>query len=246
MQCPEADVKFFDRIYRTRFGKLPSLLKEDFCGTANLSCQWAKTRSTNRAIGVDLHRPTLEYGRRKHLMPLGASGARVELRCEDVREVRDPKVDIVAAMNFSYFVFKERTALRSYFENVRRSLRPQGMFILDIFGGWEAQQLTTETKELDGFDYRWQQVAFDPITHDTLFHIHFKPTGAPMIRRAFVYDWRFWTVPEVRETLLEAGFRETTLYWEGTERETGEGNGVFRPAARTKSCPGWIAYIAAF
>ena len=31
-----------------------------------------------------------------------------------------------------------------------------------------------------------------------------------------------------RELLLEAGFREVEVYWEGTDEETGEGDGKFR------------------
>ena len=47
------------------------------------------------------------------------------------------------------------------------------------------------------------------------------------------------------KTLLEAGFRSTTVYWEGTNHRTGEGNGKFRPSSRGEACEGWIAYIVA-
>ena len=30
--------------------------------------------------------------------------------------------------------------------------------------------------------------------------------GLQMLRRAFQYNWRLWTIPELRETLLAAGF----------------------------------------
>ena len=32
------------------------VIREDFCGTANTSCEWVRRRSTNRAIGVGLDR----------------------------------------------------------------------------------------------------------------------------------------------------------------------------------------------
>ena len=30
--------------------------------------------------------------------------------------------------------------------------------------------------------------------------------GVQMLRRAFQYNWRLWTIPELREMLLAAGF----------------------------------------
>jgi hypothetical protein len=44
--------------------------------------------------------------------------------------------------------------------------------------------------------------------------------------------------------MLEAGFRNATVYWEG-EDENGEGNGVFSPEEQGEADPGWIAYIVA-
>lgn len=245
VQCPEADVKFFDRIFRAQFGRVPSSLKEDFCGTAHLSSTWVKARPDNTAIGVDLHGPTLEYGRKRHVAPLGAAASRLQLRLANVLDIREPKVDLVAALNFSYFVFYTRDELRKYFEVARASLKREGLFVLDIFGGWEAQQLTTETKNVDGYRYYWRQVSFDPITHRTLFYIDFSFPDGSRMDRAFRYDWRFWTIPEVRELLAEAGFKESVVFWETTDRATGGGTGVFRPKTGSESEPGWIAYIVA-
>jgi hypothetical protein len=36
-----------------------------------------------------------------------------------------------------------------------------------------------------------------------------------------------------------------TVYWEGTNHKTGEGNGVFKPSRRGEACAGWIAYLVA-
>jgi hypothetical protein len=54
-----------------------------------------------------------------------------------------------------------------------------------------------------------------------------------------------WTLPELQEILKEAGFREVTVYWEGTVKRTGEGNGVFTPSTEGEACAGWIVYIVA-
>jgi len=45
--------------------------------------------------------------------------------------------------------------------------------------------------------------------------------------------------------LREAGFASSTIYWEGTNHKSGEGNGIFRPSTRGEACAGWIAYIVA-
>ena len=245
VQCPEADILFYERVYREWNGSLPRALREDFCGTAAISAAWVRRREGNTSIGVDLHEPTLEYGRRRHVQPLAEDARRVQLLCADVREVRTPKVDVAVAMNFSYMVLKTREEMLAYFRAVRSSLRPDGLFILDIFGGSDSQALKVEKRRRGDFTYIWRQASFDPISHHSVFHIDFRFRDGTKMKRAFTYDWRVWTIPEVRELLSAAGFAESIVYWEGTDRETQGGNGVFRRVSRTQNCPGWIAYIVA-
>ena len=52
------------------------------------------------------------------------------------------------------------------------------------------------------------------------------------------------SVDELRDMLLEAGFSDVTVYWEG-EDEDGEGNGEFTPSASGEADLAWIAYIVA-
>jgi hypothetical protein len=42
--------------------------------------------------------------------------------------------------------------------------------------------------------------------------------------------------------MLEAGFRRTHVYWEGTTR-TGDGNGDFKRAENGEECDAWVVYI---
>lgn len=244
VQEPEADVRFFDRVYKRTRGELPSLLKEDFCGTAALAAAWVAHRASNRAIGVDLDRPTLDWGRERNLAPLGDAAKHVTLLEDNVLNVTSPKVDLIAAMNFSYFIFKTRDGLKEYLTAARDSLAKGGMLFMDIFGGSESQELDTEVKELEGYDYHWEQVSYDSITNETLYHIHFEFPDGTWMKKAFVYDWRMWTIREVTDILEEIGFDHVTVYWEGTDAD-GEGNGVFRPAKHREPEPGWIAYIVA-
>ncbi len=245
VQSPEADIQFFDRIYREWNGSLPRVLREDFCGTAAVAAAWVRKRRDNQAIGVDLDGPTLAWGRRVHIEPLGEAARRLKIFQADVRTVRRPRADVTAALNFSYMVFHDRAMLRQYFRSARAALAPHGVFILDIFGGWESQALTTENRRKHGFTYVWEQKSYDPITGLTRFHIHFRFRDGTMMKRAFTYDWRLWTIPEIREILAEAGFPKSVVYWEGTDHRTHGGNGVFRRTSRVEICPGWIAYVVA-
>ena len=101
-------------------------------------------------------------------------------------------------------------------------------------------------RDIDGdFTYVWDQAKFDPISSHMTCHIHFHFDDGSKMRKAFSYDWRMWTLPEIRELLEEAGFKKSTVYWEGTDEEEEEGNGEFTAAEEGEADPAWIAYIVA-
>ena len=91
----------------------------------------------------------------------------------------------------------------------------------------------------------WDQAEFDPITHHVRNYIHFEFSDGSRMNRVFHYDWRLWSIPELRDLLKEAGFQKSEVYWEGTDRETGDGNDIFSRRERALDDPAWIAYIAA-
>ncbi|MEC8855079.1 MAG: class I SAM-dependent methyltransferase, partial [Planctomycetota bacterium] len=127
-------------------------------------------------------------------------------------------------------------------------LRPGGIFIMDAYGGSESFEEQEEERDLDGFVYVWDQNHYNPITGDVVNHIHFRfPDGTEM-NKAFTYEWRLWTLPELQEILREAGFQSVHVYWEGTVEdgeEEGEGNGEFTQTRVGEACQGWIAYLVA-
>ena len=246
VQSPDHDIPFFESVYKKKNGRLPAILREDFCGTALLSTAWVKRRPDNRAVGIDLDESVLEWGRVNNQASLGDDAGRLTLLNADVREIHEPKADIVAALNFSYFTFKERRDLLEYFRTARMSLNNGGIFAVDIFGGWEAQMETKEKTRHETFTYIWEQKRFDPVTHHTRYLIHFKLNEGGSMKKAFTYDWRMWSIPEVRDVLADAGFENTRVYWEGIDQATGEGNGDFRPVESAKNCPGWNALIISY
>jgi len=245
VQSPEAEVRFIDRIYRQACGRRAELFREDFCGTALISCAWARFRRANHAYGVDLHRDTLQWGLEHNIRRLPPrTASRVHLINKDVLHVRRPKVHVVGAFNFSYFIWKDFPQLVRYFGSVRRSLLPEGLFVLDAYGGWEAQQIMEEENKLPGFTYVWHQAEYNPVNDHTVCHIHFRFPDGTQMRRAFTYDWRLWSLGTIRDALAAAGFASTEVHWEGTNRR-GDGNGVYRRTGKAANLPGWIAYITA-
>lgn len=245
VQCPERDAVFLKRVYEEISGKAPKVLREDFCGTFAICCEWVKQNSNLSAIGVDLDPEPLDYGRKNYLTKLTQEQKnRLQIYQKNVLDPRLPKADIIAALNFSYFIFKERSVLKSYFSSAYEGLNQNGMFVVDIFGGSENQQTHEEAHKNDGFTYFWNQEYFDPITYEAIFNIHFQRKGEAKREKVFCYDWRMWTIPEIRQLLDEVGFETTYVYWEGTE-EDGSGDGCFSQTLKGEDCESWVAYIVA-
>jgi hypothetical protein len=245
VQCVEAEIDFVDDTFKKLRNRRARSLREDFCGTANSSCEWVKRRKRNHAIGVDLDKDVQEWGRKHHVSKLGDAAERVTLLNENVLTVNCEPVEVVLAMNFSYWIFKERDLLRRYFMAVHDSLADDGVFILDAYGGSDAYREIRERTKCDDFTYVWDQALFEPISGNLVCHIHFQFPDGSRMKKAFTYDWRLWTLPEIREVLTEAGFRQVTVYWQGTEEDSGEGDGEFEPAKRGEADPAWIVYITA-
>jgi len=246
VQDPAADIALLERIFRKHANRPARLLREDFCGTAVMACRWVEKNRENEAWAIDIDPEPLGWGRECHAAKLRPEqAARLHLVQGDVRSVRHRPVDITVAFNFSYFVFRTRDALRAYFAKARRTLVSDGLFVVDLYGGADSFRTQLERRRVDGFVYVWDQHAVDPISHSVTNYIHFELRDGTRLRRAFRYEWRLWTVPEIRELLAEAGFTHTEVYWEGTDRKTGEANGIFHPRERAPDDPAWICYIAA-
>ncbi|MFO7180427.1 MAG: class I SAM-dependent methyltransferase [Pseudomonadota bacterium] len=244
VQDPEAEIDFIDRVFRAARGRAPVSLCEDFCGTALLAATWVKRSPERTAIGIDIDKSVLAWGTEHNLAPIGEPGRRVQLFRRDVREPMPGRgVDVLVALNFSYWIFQTRAEMRGYFERARRALGRDGVFVLDAYGGWESQEPMLEERAVrGGFTYVWDQDSFDPITHRAVNHIHFRFKDGTKLERAFTYEWRFWTLPEIRELLEEAGFGDVRVYWDTSPDDKHE---LYRVRRRAENQPGWLAYIVA-
>ena len=244
VQCVESEIDFVDTTFLKIRKRLANSLREDFCGTTNTSCEWVSRRKTNTAICVDLDEEVLEWGRKNKIAKLTPDQTkRITIVNDNVLTINNDLVDVVLAMNFSYWLLKERKLTIEYFKKIRETLVDDGIFFLDAYGGYEAFQELTEKTKNKNFTYIWDQHKYSPITGIAKNYIHFKFKDGSKMMKAFSYEWRVWTMPEILEMLTEAGFK-ATVYWEQAD-EDGEGNGVFIPETEGDADAGWIAYIIA-
>lgn len=232
VQGVDYDLNFAVKLFSSLRGRPPRSLRDDFCATAALATAFALRDRDNESWGVDLDPAVLDWARRHRLPHLNEAADRVHLVHGDVRTVRLPRVDVTLAYNFSYWVMKSRHDLRSYFRAARRGLKRDGLFVVNAFGGSDAMRPLVERRWIAGkqapdglpippFRYVWEQESFNPIDHAFRCAIHFEfGRGRRPIRNAFHYDWRFWTLPEIREVMAEAGFAESRVYVESWDDET--------------------------
>ena len=256
VQDPEHEVSVFRRFYKDAFGREPMTLREDFCAAFAVCCEWVSSDARRTAVGVDLDPEPLAYGKQHYLPKISLDAQkRIALEQADVLKTTT-KAEVIAAQNYSFFIFKERKTVLAYFKAVKKSLADEGIFVFDMMGGGamyaddvvEARSVARPTAEDKAnnppFRYVWHQVKFEPITAHALFHIHFRFPDGSALEEAFTYDWRLWTIPELKELLDEAGFSDVKVYWE-TEDKDGNPSGNYRPATAGKADPAWLCYLVA-
>jgi len=255
VQCFEAEVDFVSETFRKVRKRPARIIREDFCGTFGVCCEWARRNPDNVAVGLDFDPEPVDWGRQHNLTKLKpAQQERVHILGANVLEPpRLPRLapkgfDAVLAMNFSYWCFKDRATLLDYFRKVRASLGPDGVFFMDACGGSDNTRICKEHRPIgrkggrDSYTYIWDHAEYDPIAGDMVCKIHFKLPDGSRIPDAFVYAWRHWTLPEIRDVLTDAGFSRVTVYWEGEDGKGG-GNGIFKPAEHGDCCDSFICYI---
>lgn len=247
-QDPVPTIEFVLQAFRELRGREPLALREDFAGTFKLSCTWVADDPRRTALSLDLDPEPLSYGRRMHLSLLSSSQKRrVRVLRADVAMVTRPAADVAVVDNYSFFALKSWPQLLGYFSRCRRSLRKDGLLVLAMAGGagFTAKLKERRTCEAGGrtkFTYIWHQRRFEPISGEGLYSIHFRLPDGRRIRDAFVYDWRVWTIPEVRLALSETGFSSSCVYWEQYDRD-GESRGTWARQERADDDWSWNSYV---
>lgn len=248
VNSPEADVDFLLKVYgQLRGGQRPRHLREDFCGTANLAAEWLKRGPEMTAEGFDLDPEPIEWGKRVNFASVADGTERMQFHVADVRSRPAVKPDITTAPNFSYWCFRTREELKGYFRSALEGLAPNGLFIVDVYGGPESIVEMEEQRDIDGkFTYVWDQRQYWPGTGEYHTAIHFRFKDGTELYDAFTYLWRFWHLTELKDILTEVGFKSVGAYFEGTDPEDEEaGDGNFELDEKGENCQAWIGYIVA-
>tara|TARA_B100000035_G_scaffold181758_1_gene155160 strand:+ start:3067 stop:3873 length:807 start_codon:yes stop_codon:yes gene_type:complete len=246
VQCPEFEVGFIKKLFKKYYNSTCRSLREDFCASALISAEWVLDNKNNTSLSVDLDKKMISAARKTASDRLqDEQRSRMKIQYGDSSRYKGDIVDCILATNFSYFVFKDRQKLIKYFKNAYNQLKKKGLFMLDAFGGYEAHQLLEERTKHKGFTYVWDQSSFNPITHEIQCYIHFEFPDKTKKNRAFSYNWRLWTLPEIQECLGEAGFRHVDVYMQGWDDEKDEETERFYKVAKCDADPAWVAYLVA-
>lgn len=245
VQDPEGEVDFMRDVFSELRGRKPHRMREDFCGTALTAAQWVKQGGKFSSEAYDLDLVPLDWGRAHHIRDLGRRAERLELFQKDVREPSRIRPEIRCAQNFSYSVFHTRAELMQYFRSVYDDLTADGIFMLDVWGGRGATDPVRERRSIGrGVTYVWHQASFSQVTGRMMCHIDFEFADGSKLKPAFSYDWRYWSLPELREALVEAGFSHLDVYFE-QYNDDGEGTGFFEKEESGPVKAQFIAYIVA-
>ncbi len=246
VQSPEPDVAFLAKVYKKERGEPAKHFREDFCGTGLLSAEWVKQSKKHTAEGFDLDPECIEWGLKNIYADMGKDAERMTFHQKDVRTSSNKTPDITAAQNFSYWILKTREELKDYFTKTYNDLSEKGVFVMDAHGGPESYQEMEEESEMEaGFTYVWDQDWFSPITHEARLYIHFRFEDGTQMKKAFRYDWRVWSIPEIKDILKEVGYSKIDAYWEGTDEDGESGNGIYKKTKYGEADLAWVCYIVA-
>jgi len=247
VQDPVHDAFLYAKFFRLARGFEARELREDFCGTFALSCEWVKANESNSALALDLDPEPLRFGKDHAYQDLSIEErSRLRVLRKNVISTTRPSIDLIVAGNFSFFYFQERSLLLDYFRHCLASLKPRrGALILDMIGGPETIRTGTERRVIRNpstgkFTYTWETRDFDPISNRVQYVIHFELENGKSFRNAFTYDWRLWSIREVRDLLAEAGFKSSRVVWDVAASPDREKHVLKESGANLES---WIAYV---
>lgn len=210
------------------------ILAEDFCGTAAVSRRWvADARGLAGggagglaggdgplAIAADLDAQTLDKARTLAARDGVADG--IAFAHTDVLTGALPPAHVIFVGNFSIGYLHDRASLVAYLARCRARLaRSGGAFVCDTYGGPGAFRLGALQRKHPApgreiIHYLWRHEDADPVTalvtNSISFRIELDGEIIADLPRAFVYRWRLWSLPELREAMLDAGFQRMEVY----------------------------------
>ncbi len=108
VQSPNWQVDYLPQFHEWLIGKKPILMREDFCGSGQISCEWVKRSPKNRAVGLDIDPEVLDYAKSVNQAALSKTEKiRVSFLKQNVLKPTQEKFDMIGTYNFSFFDFHE-------------------------------------------------------------------------------------------------------------------------------------------
>nr|KAJ3419242.1 hypothetical protein HK105_007214 [Polyrhizophydium stewartii] len=213
---------------------------EDFCGTAVLADAWAGMHATHEAFGIDIDPAVIAHARAQTLQH--AHSARVHVSVGNVLEPTAaygvPPVDLIAALNYGVFYHHRRADLVKYLRRCADALNHGGVLIVDCFGGARVSSVEGRLfkRRFSDFTYFFEQKPMDALSSIVHVHLHFRFDDGSWLKNAFTYEFRVYTIREIREAMLEAGFARTFVWIDVADRaseddsddEADEAGGTFK------------------
>jgi SAM-dependent methyltransferase len=170
------------------------------------------------------------------------------------------RADLLVALNFSLCEFHERRDLVAYLRHARRRLARGGVFVADLYGGEGAFEVGRQRERHKGprgerVLYEFEQRKADALTGRVVDALHFEVAGngaasrrrggVTKLRDAFVYDWRLWSIPELRDALRDAGFAKSEVYSRFEHARDGRGRTHVRALESSRELGAtWCVFIA--
>lgn len=236
VQSPRHVVGFLRALFRAENGSDPTILGEDFSGTCAVSRRWCKELDGARAVCVDLDSDALAWASARAMEDGVADRIEVvnadcfaESASENSDAAHQFPCDVCFVGNFSIGYAHDRATLVRYLAHARRRLLAArhgflgGVFACDTYGGAGAFALggierTHPGRRGEVIRYAWQHEMADPatamVTNSISLRVERDGEIIAEYPRAFEYRWRLWSIAELREAMLEAGFERTSVYLE--------------------------------
>lgn len=212
VQAPSIQARFLRAVH----GGSPRVLGEDFCGPASIARAWLALDEDVRAIITDLDAEPLEHAERALDRALGGAAAgRMTINHGDVLSAKG-RADVIASLNFAVCELRDRASLMTYLRSTLVRLEARGVLVADLYAGSSSLLRGTSSQTIDTPDgpvvYTWEQREVDPLSGLVTCAMHFDGPGGQRLEDAFVYQWRLWSIPELRDAMREAGFASTEVH----------------------------------
>lgn len=220
-------VRWVAPFLRALHGQEPRVLREDFCGTAALSRRWtadlSKRGLDGAAVAVDLDPDTLARAAASH----DPAVRLVHADAVDAPVLPADACDVVFVGNFSIGYIHHRPTLVEYLRRSAQRLRlgaagfGGGIMVCDLYDSPSKFELGVLHRTHPGrgneiVHYTWEHREADALTAMVTNVIHFRVVVdgdvVAEMPDAFIYHWRLWSIPELRDAMLEAGFASTEVH----------------------------------